>query len=178
MAQAGLNAAADLTRLRLPLVCAPMFLSSGPDLVVACCTAGIVGSFPAHNQRTTEGFEKWIIEIKTRLAEFAADSGVRPAPFGVNLIVHKSNAKLGDELAICIKHKVPLIITSLGAVRDIVDKVHEYGGMVWHDVINLRHAEKAVAAGVDGLIAVSAGAGGHTGTASPFALMQEIRFFF
>ena len=178
MPHAKMNATTDLTRLRLPLVAAPMFLSSGPDLVVACCRAGIVGSFPAHNQRTTEGFEKWVIEIKRRLAEYEADSGFAPAPFGVNLIVHKSNAKLADELAICIKHEVPIIITSLGAVRDLVDKVHGYGGMVWHDVINLRHAQKAVAAGVDGLIAVSAGAGGHTGTASPFALMQEIRSFF
>jgi nitronate monooxygenase len=173
-----LNIKAELTQLKLPLVVAPMFLSSGPELVVASCSAGVVGSFPAHNQRTTEGFEKWVMEIKRRLAEYEADSGYAPAPFGVNLIVHKSNAKLADELAICIKHEVPIIITSLGAVSDLVDKVHGYGGMVWHDVINLRHAQKAVAAGVDGLIAVSAGAGGHTGTASPFALMQEIRAFF
>ena len=173
-----LNIKAELTRLKLPLVVAPMFLSSGPELVVASCSAGVVGSFPAHNQRTPEGFEKWIIEIKKRLAKFESYSMIKPAPFGVNLIVHKSNAKLGDELEICIKHKVPIIITSLGAVKDLVDKVHGYGGMVWHDVINLRHAQKAAAAGVDGLIAVSAGAGGHTGAANPFALMKEIRSFF
>ena len=106
-----LNIKAELTRLKLPLVAAPMFLSSGPDLVVASCSAGIVGSFPAHNQRTPEGFEKWIIEIKKRLAKFESDSMIKPAPFGVNLIVHKSNAKLGDELEICIKHEVPIIIT-------------------------------------------------------------------
>lgn len=178
MSRLSLTTTEDLKCLKLPLVAAPMFLSSGPDLVVACCTAGIVGTFPAHNQRTVEGFEQWIIEIKTRLAQVADDTGIKPAPFGVNLIVHKSNAKLADELAICIKHQVPIIITSLGAVRDVVDQVHGYGGMVWHDIINLRHAHKAVDAGVDGLIAVTAGAGGHTGTANPFALMHEIRSFF
>lgn len=165
-------------RLRLPLIAAPMFLSSGPDLVVACCTAGIVGTFPAHNQRTVDGFEQWVIEIKSRLSAFADETGTEPAPFGVNLIVHKSNAKLEDELTTCIKHEVPIIITSLGAVRDVVDRVHGYGGIVLHDVINLRHAQKAADAGVDGLIAVSAGAGGHTGMANPFALLHEIRAIF
>jgi len=164
--------------LTLPLVAAPMFLSSGPDLVKACCRAGIVGTFPAHNQRTIEGFEEWLEDITKDLAEFEKESGGSPAPFGVNLIVHKSNAKLEDELALCIKYEVPIIITSLGAVSDLVEAVHGYGGIVLHDVINLRHARKAAAAGVDGLIAVSAGAGGHTGQANPFALVHEIRAFF
>lgn len=155
-----------------------MFLSSGPDLVTACCRAGIVGTFPAHNQRTTAGFEEWLVEIKKDLVEYENESGNTPAPFGVNLIVHKSNAKLEDELALCVKHEVPIIITSLGAVSDLVEAVHGYGGIVLHDVINLRHARKAAAAGVDGLIAVSAGAGGHTGQASPFALIHEIRAFY
>lgn len=167
-----------LGQLRMPVVAAPMFLSSGPDLVVACCTAGVVGTFPAHNQRTIEGFEEWIIEINQRLEAFEQSTGQKPAPYGVNLIVHKTNAKLDDELAICIKHKVPIIITSLGAVSDLIEAVHSYGGVVWHDVINLRHAQKAAGAGVDGLIAVSAGAGGHTGKASPFGLVNEIREFY
>lgn len=163
-----------LSTLKLPLIAAPMFLSSGPDLVVACCEAGIIGTFPAHNQRTVEGFEQWCRDIKSRLSK----SGKATAPFGVNLIVHKSNKKLEAELDVCIEQKVPLIITSLGAVKDVVDRVHAYGGLVFHDVINLRHAEKASEAGVDGLIAVSAGAGGHTGSANPFALVSEIESIF
>ena len=168
----------SLSGLRLPLIAAPMFLSSGPDLVVACCTAGIVGTFPAHNQRTVEGFEAWVVEIKSRLAEHAEQEGKAPAPYGVNLIVHKSNAKLEDELAVCIKHEVPIVITSLGAVRDVIDSVHGYGGTVLHDIISLRHSQKAAEAGADGLVAVSAGAGGHTGSANPLALLREIRAFF
>ncbi|XDZ66377.1 NAD(P)H-dependent flavin oxidoreductase [Alphaproteobacteria bacterium LSUCC0684] len=164
--------------LTLPLIVAPMFLSSGPELVTACCRAGVVGTFPAHNQRTTEGFGEWLEAIEGNLAAFERESGCRPAPYGVNLIVHRSNAKLEDELALCVKHEVPIIITSLGAVSDLVDAVHGYGGIVLHDVISLRHARKAAAAGVDGLIAVSAGAGGHTGQANPFALVHEIRAFF
>ncbi len=167
-----------LGKLRLPVVSAPMFLSSGPDLVVACSTAGVVGTFPAHNQRDAAGFEEWVVEINNRLADSQEKTGIKPAPYGVNLIVHKSNTKLDDELAICIKHKVPIIITSLGAVSDLVDAVHGYGGIVWHDVINLRHARKAAAAGVDGLIAVSAGAGGHTGTANPLGFVNELRGFY
>jgi nitronate monooxygenase len=167
-----------LGQLRLPVVAAPMFLSSGPDLVVACCTAGVVGTFPAHNRRDAEGFEEWVVEVNKRLAAFEAETGQKPAPFGVNLIVHKTNAKLEQELAVCIKHKVPIIITSLGAVSDLVDAVHGYGGVVWHDIINLRHAKKAAEAGVDGLIAVSAGAGGHTGLANPFGLVHELREFY
>lgn len=169
---------AQLAKLDLPLIAAPMFLSSGPDLVVACCTSGIVGTFPAHNQRSAAGFEDWCIDIKSRLQAHAAETGQTPAPFGVNLIVHKSNAKLQEELEVCIRQEVPIIITSLGAVRDVVDRVHDYGGLVFHDVINLRHARKAAEAGVDGLIAVSAGAGGHTGSANPFGLVHEIKEFY
>ncbi|MDO6460621.1 nitronate monooxygenase family protein [Granulosicoccaceae sp. 1_MG-2023] len=160
-------------RLRLPVVSAPMFLVSGPELVINACRAGIVGTFPALNARTSEDFETWLLEIKQALAE-APDA----APFGVNLIVHKSNPRLQEDLQLCVKHEVPLVITSLGAVADVVDAVHSYGGIVFHDVINVRHGQKAAAAGVDGLIAVCAGAGGHAGTTSPFALVRELRSFF
>lgn len=165
-------------RLRLPVVAAPMFLTSGPELVIECCKAGIVGTFPALNQRSSEGFEGWLIEIKTALAEHAEATGSEPAPFGVNLIVHKSNPRLQADLALCVKHQVPLIITSLGAVAELIETVHGYGGVVFHDVVNARHAAKAAQAGADGLIAVAAGAGGHAGTTSPFALVNEIRQFF
>ncbi|MGH2341365.1 NAD(P)H-dependent flavin oxidoreductase [Segnochrobactraceae bacterium EtOH-i3] len=160
-------------RLKLPAVVAPMFLTSGPDLVVEVCRSGLVGTFPALNQRTTAGFVAWLEEISTRLAAFAD-----PAPFGVNLIVHKSNPRLHADLEQVVAHKVPLVITSLGAVRDVVEAVHSYGGLVFHDVISRRHAEKAAEAGVDGIIAVCAGAGGHAGTLSPFALVPEIRQVF
>ncbi|RYD90130.1 MAG: nitronate monooxygenase [Sphingomonadales bacterium] len=161
------------TNLRLPAIAAPMFLTSGPDLVVECCKAGLIGTFPALNQRSTEGFVQWMEEIETRLA--AAGNA---APYGVNLIVHRTNPRLAADLEQVVRHEVPLIITSLGAVRDVVDAVHSYGGLVFHDVINRRHAEKAAEAGVDGIIAVSAGAGGHAGTWSPFALVSEIASFF
>ncbi|HET9903792.1 MAG TPA: nitronate monooxygenase family protein [Xanthobacteraceae bacterium] len=164
-------------RLALPAVAAPMFLVSGPDLVVEVCRAGLLGTFPALNQRTSEGFEAWLDEIEARLAA-AERAGEAPAPFGVNLIVHRSNPRVDADLKIIEKHKVPLVITSLGAVSELVDAVHSYGGLVFHDVINIRHAEKAAGAGVDGLIAVCAGAGGHAGTLSPFALVPEIRSFF
>ena len=162
-------------RLRLPLVAAPMFLASGPELVLACCRAGIVGSFPAKNQRTLDGLDEWLTIIGEGLA---SPDGGAPAPFAVNLIVHRSNDGLEAELDLCVRHQVPIVITSLGAVSELVDRVHAYGGLVFHDVINLRHAGKAIAAGVDGLIAVAAGAGGHTGRASPFALVNEIRQVF
>jgi nitronate monooxygenase len=150
-----------------------MFLVSGVELVVACCSAGLLGTFPALNARTGEDLERWLDEVEARLAA-VPDA----APFGVNLIVHKSNARLEADLARIVAHRVPVVITSLGAVPDIVAAVHSYGGIVLHDVINVRHAEKAVAAGADGLIAVCAGAGGHAGTLSPFALVAEIRSFF
>ena len=167
-----------IDRLNLPVVAAPMFLISGPKLVIECCKNGIVGTFPALNQRTSEGFEEWLIEIKSELAKFETDTGKKAAPFGVNLIVHHSNPRLQADLEICIKHKVPLIITSLGAVSDLVDAVHGYGGLVFHDVIKKRHAQKADAAGVDGLILVAAGAGGHAGTLNPMPFIQEIRSFY
>ncbi len=164
--------------LSLPAIAAPMFLISGPDLVVECCKNGVVGTFPALNQRSTEGFEEWLIEIENRLAGFTQSNGKPAAPFGVNLIVHRSNPRLYADVEMIVKHKVPIVITSLGAVSDIVDAVHSYGGLVFHDVINQRHAEKANEAGVDGLILVCAGAGGHAGTLHPMAFVNEIRSFF
>ena len=165
-------------RLAIPAVAAPMFLVSNPDLVVECCRAGIVGTFPALNCRTSAGYEAWLAEIRERLDKIERDSGRPCAPFGVNLIVHKSNPRLQADLDISIRHKVPLIITSLGAVKELVGAVQGYGGLVFHDVINMRHARKAAEANVDGLIAVCAGAGGHAGLLSPFALIPEIRGFF
>lgn len=159
-------------RLRLPAIAAPMFLTSGPDLVVETCKAGVIGTFPALNPRTSAGFGDWLTEIETRLADGYA------APYGVNLIVHKSNPRVAPDLDLVVKHRVPIVITSLGAVKDVVEAVHSYGGLVYHDVVSRRHAEKAAAAGVDGIIAVCAGAGGHAGTLSPFALLPEIREFF
>lgn len=158
-------------RLRLPVVAAPMFLVSNPQLVLACCNSGIVGSFPALNQRESSGFKDWLQEIEAGLGSDAA-------PYAVNLIVHGSNPRLQADLAICVEQRVPIVITSLGAVKEVVDAVHRYGGLVFHDVTTRRHAEKAAEAGVDGLIAVAAGAGGHAGTWSPFALIAEIRQFF
>lgn len=157
--------------LRFPAIAAPMFLVSGPDLVIATCRSGMIGTFPALNQRTTEGYEEWLNTINSAL-------GPQDAAFGVNLIVHPTNSRLMADMQVTVKHKVPLVITSLGAVRDVVDAVHSYGGVVFHDVINARHARKAMEAGVDGLILVSAGAGGHAGTQHPFALLNEVRSFF
>lgn len=172
----------DITRLKsrlsLPLIAAPMFLVSGTQLVIESCKAGIVGTFPALNGRTSEDFEQMLIEIQTELQRHQDETGEEPAPFGVNIIVNRTNPRVMADLALCIKHKVPLIITSLGAVKDLVDAVHTYGGLVFHDVIKKRHAEKAAEAGVDGIIAVAAGAGGHAGTASPFALIKEIKQVF
>ncbi|MEC8724236.1 MAG: nitronate monooxygenase [Bacteroidota bacterium] len=164
--------------LSLPVIAAPMFLISGPKLVIECCKNGIVGTFPALNQRSSEGFERWIVEIKTALKTFEEETGSKAAPFGVNLIVHQTNPRLQADLAICIKHRVPIIITSLGAVPKIVGAVQNYGGIVFHDVIKKRHAEKAAEAGVDGLILVSAGAGGHAGTINPMPFIAEIKQFF
>lgn len=160
-------------RLRLPAIAAPMFLASGPDLVVETCRSGLLGTFPALNQRSSEGYSAWLDEIAGHLAAFP-----EAAPFGVNLIVHRTNPRLAADVEITVRHKVPLVITSLGAVKDVVEAVHSYGGLVFHDVISRRHAEKAAEAGVDGIIAVCAGAGGHAGTLSPFALVPEIASFF
>ena len=164
--------------LSLPAMAAPMFLISGPKLVVECCKNGIVGTFPALNQRTSEGFEEWIIEIKSELQKFEEETGKKAAPFGVNLIVHPTNPRLEADITLCVKHQVPLIITSLGAVSMVVDAIHSYGGLVFHDIIKKRHAEKAAEAGVDGLILVAAGAGGHAGTINPMTLVAEIKKFF
>jgi nitronate monooxygenase len=157
-------------RLKLPIIAAPMFLVSGPELVIAACKTGILGTFPALNQRTSDGYEAWLDVIERELTP-------TDAPFGVNLIVHKTNPRLAADIELTVKHKVPLVITSLGAVKDVVDAVHSYGGMVFHDVTNVRHSEKAAEAGVDGLIPVCAGAGGHAGALSPFALVGELRKF-
>lgn len=170
--------AAFIKELALPVVAAPMFLISGPQLVIECCKNGIVGTFPALNQRSTEGFEDWLIEIKTELKKFEKETGKKAAPFGVNLIVHPTNPRLEADIKVCIKHKVPLIITSLGAVAQVVNAIHSYGGLVFHDIIKKRHAEKAAEAGVDGLILVAAGAGGHAGTINPMSLVAEIKKFF
>ena len=157
--------------LKLPVIAAPMFLVSGPDLVVECCNAGIIGAFPSLNQRTTEGYREWLHDIKSRLNPDAA-------AFGVNHIVHPTNPRLMADMMVSVEEKVPLIITSLGAVRDVVDAVHGYGGVVFHDIANVRHARKAAQAGVDGLILVANGAGGHAGVVNPFALVEEVRSFF
>lgn len=166
-------------KLRLPAVAAPMFIISNPKMVIAQCRAGIVGSFPSLNARSTEILDEWLTEITEALAAHNAANPERPAaPYAVNLIVHRSNTRLEQDVEICIKHKVPIIITSLGARPEINDAIHSYGGIVFHDIINLTHARKALEKGADGLIAVCAGAGGHAGTLSPFALVQEIRQFF
>ena len=164
--------------LEIPAIAAPLFLISGPKLVIECCKNGIVGTFPALNQRTTAGFEQWVIQIKTELEEFEKETGKKAAPFGVNLIVHNTNPRVRADLKVCVKHKIPIIITSLGAVSQLVGAVHSYGGLVYHDVIKKRHAEKAAEAGVDGLVLVSAGAGGHVGTINPMSLIAEIKKFF
>ena len=161
----------QLKNLRLPVIAAPMFLVSGEKLVMECCRNGIVGTFPALNQRTSEGFREWLVEIKKSLTD-------KDAPFGVNLIAHKSNPRLEEDLKICIEQKVPLIITSLGAISDLVERVHAYGGIVFHDVTTLKHAKKAAEAGVDGLILVSGGAGGHAGVINPFSLVGQIKKIF
>jgi len=162
--------------LRTPLIGAPMFIVSGPELVIAQCQAGIVGSFPALNARPREMLGDWLKQIKEEVGEFReANPGKPVAPYAVNQIAHSSNPRLFDDVETCVKHEVPIIITSLRPPEDIVKAVHSYGGLVFHDVISLRHARKAMEQEVDGIIAVCAGAGGHAGTLSPFALVREIR---
>lgn len=163
-------------KLRLPLVGSPMFIVSHPALVIAQCTAGIIGSFPALNARPQEMLDDWIRQIKAALAEHAAAHPDEPvAPFAVNQIAHMSNDRLRADMETCVHHEVPIIITSLRPPAEVVAAVHSYGGLVFHDAINLRHARKAIEQGVDGVIAVCAGAGGHAGISSPFALIKEIR---
>lgn len=162
----------------LPVIASPMFLVSGSKLVIECCKNGIVGTLPSLNGRSSADFEQFLIEITSELKKFEEETNIKPAPFGINLIVNKTNPRLMPDLELCVKYKVPLVITSLGAVKEVVDAVHSYGGLVFHDVIKKRHAEKAAEAGVDGIIAVANGAGGHAGTANPFALVEEIRSFY
>ncbi|MNM86071.1 L-lactate dehydrogenase [compost metagenome] len=163
-------------RLSLPVVCSPLFIISNPDLVIAQCKAGVVGSFPALNARPAPKLEEWLDRITTELAEHNDKHPDRPAaPFAVNQIVHKSNDRLEHDLELCVRYKVPVVITSLGARKEVNDAVHSYGGIVLHDVINNTFARKAIEKGADGLVAVAAGAGGHAGTLSPFALLHEIR---
>jgi nitronate monooxygenase len=163
-------------RLRLPVIGAPMFIVSTPRLVLAQCKAGIVGSFPALNARPASQLDDWLAEITGELAAYGhANPHAKVAPFAVNQIVHNSNDRLEHDVVLCVKHRVPIIITSLRPPAEMVSAVHGYGGIVFHDVINLRHAAKAAAQGVDGIIAVCAGAGGHAGVLSPFALVKQIR---
>lgn len=170
--------AAISANLRLPVLAAPMFLCSGPELVIEQCKAGIIGSFPALNARPQEELDRWLSRIETALDAYRqAHPGAKIGPFAVNLIVNPANTRLDQDLETCAQHKVPIIITSLSAPRHVVDKVHAYGGIVLHDAIKVRHAQKALEGGVDGLILVCAGAGGHAGTTSPFALVNEVRRF-
>ncbi len=170
---------APLDCLPFPVIGSPLFIISNPKLVIAQCIAGVVGSMPALNARPAEQLEEWLIEITEALAAHNKANPDKPAaPFAINQIVHKSNERLEHDMALCVKYKVPIIITSLGAREDINAAAHSYGGVVLHDVINNKHARKAIEKGADGLIAVAAGAGGHAGVKSPFALIQEIRQWF
>jgi nitronate monooxygenase len=164
------------SKLRLPVIASPLFIISNPDLVLAQCKAGVVGSFPALNARPAEMLDEWLARITEELAAYDRAHPDEPAaPFAVNQIVHKSNDRLEHDVAACVKYRVPVVITSLGARPDLNDAIHSYGGIVLHDVISIEHAHKAIERGADGLIAVAAGAGGHAGALSPFALLQEIR---
>jgi len=165
-----------LNSLKLPLIGAPLFIVSGPDLVIEQCKAGVIGSFPALNARPKEILDEWLTRITSELKEHQENNpNEQVAPFAVNQIVHQSNTRLMHDMELCVKHKVPIVITSLRPPAQVVEAVHSYGGLVFHDVINIKHARKAIEQGVDGVIAVCAGAGGHAGTLSPFALVKEIR---
>lgn len=167
------------SQLSIPVVGAPLFIISNPDLVIAQCIGGVVGSFPALNARPAEKLDEWLLQIKSALAAHrAAHPGAKVAPFAVNQIIHPSNDRLAHDIDACVCHEVPIVITSLSAPGTIVPRIHGYGGLVFHDVISVRHAKKALDAGVDGLILVCAGAGGHAGTLSPFALLREVRRFY
>jgi nitronate monooxygenase len=168
-----------LQQLKFPVIASPLFIISNPKLVIAQCKAGVVGSMPSLNARPAEQLEEWLIEITEALAKHNQDHPDQPAaPFAINQIVHKSNDRLEHDMALCVKYKVPIIITSLGAREDVNAAAHSYGGVVLHDIINNKFAKKAIEKGADGLIAVAAGAGGHAGVKSPFALIQEIREWF
>ncbi len=165
--------------ISMPVIGAPLFLVSGPDLVIAQCKAGIIGSFPALNARPQHVLDEWLTRIKTELAEYKeANPDAKVAPFAVNQICHGSNDRLMADMETCVKHEVPIIITSLRPPSEVVEAAHSYGGLVYHDVISVRHAQKAAEQGVDGLILVCAGAGGHAGTLSPFALLREVKEWF
>jgi nitronate monooxygenase len=165
-----------LSALKLPLIGAPLFIVSGPELVIEQCKAGIIGSFPALNARPKEVLDEWLTRIMGELKAYQeSNPNTLVAPFAVNQIVHQSNDRLMHDMELCVKHKVPIVITSLRPPAQVVEAVHGYGGLVFHDVINIKHAKKAIDQGVDGVIAVCAGAGGHAGTLSPFALVKEIR---
>ena len=166
-------------KLKIPVVGAPLFIVSGPELVISQCKAGVVGSFPALNARPQEVLDEWLIQIKEELDKHNQENPDNPAsPFAVNQICHASNDRLMQDMESCVKHEVPIIITSLRPPLEIVEAAHSYGGVVFHDVINVRHAKKAAEQGVDGLILVCAGAGGHAGTHSPFALVREVKEWF
>ena len=165
--------------LTIPVIGAPLFLVSGPELVIAQCKSGVIGSFPALNARPQHVLEEWIIKIKEELKSYKEKNPeAKVAPFAVNQICHASNDRLMDDMETCVKHEVPIIITSLRPPAELVEAAHSYGGLVYHDVINVRHAKKAVEQGVDGLILVCAGAGGHAGALSPFALLREVKDWF
>ncbi len=165
--------------ISIPVIGAPLFLVSGPDLVIAQCKAGVIGSFPALNARPQHVLEEWIVRIKTELAEYQEQNpDAKVAPFAVNQICHGSNDRLMQDMETCVKHEVPIIITSLRPPAEVVEAAHSYGGLVYHDVISVRHAKKAAEQGVDGLILVCAGAGGHAGALSPFALLREVKKWF
>jgi len=167
------------SKTSFPVIASPMFLVSNPDMALAACKEGVVGSFPALNQWTSAGLEEWLIKMNAGIEELKRDNpGKTIAPYAVNLIVHKTNPRLAEDLALCVKYKVPVVITSLGAVPEVVKQVHGYGGLVLHDVTTIEHAKKAADAGVDGLIAVCAGAGGHAGTRNPLSFVNEIREFY
>ena len=166
-------------QLSIPVIGSPLFIISNPDLVLAQCKAGVIGSFPSLNARPIEQLEEWLAQLNEELAAARmANPAAKIAPYAVNLIVHKSNNRLDEDLALCVKYKVPIVITSLGARPDVNDAIHSYGGIVLHDIINIVFAHKALEKGADGLIAVCTGAGGHAGVLSPFALISEIREFF
>ena len=182
MAETSANRAKALrlkAQLALPVIGAPMFILSRPELVIAQCTSGVVGAFPALNARPREELDGWLVRIEEGLADHRrAHPAAQVAPYAVNQIIHESNDRLEHDLEVCARHRVPMVITSLRAPTGIADRVHAWGGLVFHDVISVRHAQKALEAGVDGLILVCAGAGGHAGTLSPFALLGEVRRFF
>jgi nitronate monooxygenase len=173
------SSVAKLSNLTIPVIAAPLFLVSGPDLVINCCKEGVVGTFPSLNLRTAAGFEEWLVQIKGALAAHdAAEPGRPAAPFGVNIIAHKTNTRLEEDMALVEKYEVPLVITSVGNPSQIVERVHRYGGLVFHDVTTPEWAKKAIAAGVDGIILVCGGAGGHAGVLNPFAFLPQVREFY